>query len=186
VTGRRLAAPTLPIVALNVPMDRPAVITKLPGTVIRPGFDEPRVIVVSVGAGCERVAVHKLMAPESSPPGTQTSEVSVSVAFRGMVADFEEPLYAAVTDPLWFTEKGPACRVNVFELEPFDMASESGALSTGLTVVSVTVTVPAAALVNVTVQVLEEFGPRLEGLHKSEETITAADRLTVVLAELLL
>jgi hypothetical protein len=41
-------------------------------------------------------------------------------------------------------------------------------------------------LVNVTVQVLEEFGPRLAGLHASVDTSTGATRLTVVFAELLL
>jgi hypothetical protein len=40
--------------------------------------------------------------------------------------------------------------------------------------------------VRVTVQVLEEFGPRLVGLHVSEDTITEATRLTVTVAELLL
>jgi hypothetical protein len=49
----------------------------------------------------------------------------------------------------------------------------------------VTTAPPAgAALVNVTVQVLEELGPRLVGLQASEETRTEVTRLTVVLAEL--
>ena len=41
-----------------------------------------------------------------------------------------------------------------------------------------------AALVRVTVQVLEEFGPTLVGAHVSEETSVDAARLMVVLAEL--
>jgi hypothetical protein len=36
------------------------------------------------------------------------------------------------------------------------------------------------------VQVLDEFGPRLPGLHDNAETTTAAVRFTVALAELLL
>jgi hypothetical protein len=40
-----------------------------------------------------------------------------------------------------------------------------------------------AALLSVMVQVLEAFGPRLVGLHASEETTTDADRLMVALAE---
>ena len=49
----------------------------------------------------------------------------------------------------------------------------------------VTLAPPAgAAFVSVTVQVLEEFGPRLVGLHAKEETDTGATRLTVALAEL--
>jgi hypothetical protein len=38
----------------------------------------------------------------------------------------------------------------------------------------------------VTVHVLEEFDPRLFGLHASEDTSTEATRLTVAVAELLL
>jgi hypothetical protein len=41
-----------------------------------------------------------------------------------------------------------------------------------------------AALLRVTVQVLEAFGPRLVGLHASEETTTDGDRVMVALAEL--
>jgi len=44
----------------------------------------------------------------------------------------------------------------------------------------------AAAFVRVTVQVLDEFGLRLVGLHASEETRTEADNVSVVFAELLL
>ena len=43
-----------------------------------------------------------------------------------------------------------------------------------------------AALDKVTVQLLDAFGPRLVGLHVSEEISTGATRLTVALAELLL
>jgi hypothetical protein len=43
-----------------------------------------------------------------------------------------------------------------------------------------------AAWVRVTVQLLDEFGPRLPGLHDNAETRTAAVRFTVALAELLL
>jgi hypothetical protein len=41
-----------------------------------------------------------------------------------------------------------------------------------------------AALLSVTVQVLEAFGPRLVGLHASEETTTDGDRVMVAVAEL--
>jgi len=53
--------------------------------------------------------------------------------------------------------------------------------------VSVTTAPPTGgALVKVTVQVVEAFGPRLVGLQASEETSTEAVRLTLALAELLL
>src|ERR1700691_1581881 len=41
-----------------------------------------------------------------------------------------------------------------------------------------------AGWVKVTVQVLDAFGPRLVGLHASEDTRTGAARATVALAEL--
>ncbi len=57
----------------------------------------------------------------------------------------------------------------------------------GLVLASAMLAPPArAALVRLTVQVLEELGPTLVGLHVSEEINTGATRLTVVLAELLL
>ena len=43
-----------------------------------------------------------------------------------------------------------------------------------------------AALLNVTVQALDAFGPRLAGLQPSDVTVTGATRLTVVLADVLL
>jgi hypothetical protein len=43
-----------------------------------------------------------------------------------------------------------------------------------------------AGWLTITLQVLEERGPRLVGLHESEETSPEATRLTVELAELLL
>ena len=43
-----------------------------------------------------------------------------------------------------------------------------------------------AALLSVTVQVLDAFGPRLAGLQPSDVTVTGATMLTDVLAEVLL
>ena len=62
---------------------------------------------------------------------------------------------------------------------------DTGTVSAGLLLDSVTVAPPAgAAFVNVTVQVLEAFGPKLVGLHASTDTNTGATRFTVALAEL--
>ena len=64
--------------------------------------------------------------------------------------------------------------------------TEAGTVRVALVLVRVTRAPPVgAALVKVTVQVLEELGPRLVGLQASEETSTAV-RVTVALAELLL
>jgi len=65
--------------------------------------------------------------------------------------------------------------------------TETGTVRVALVLDTVTVAPPAgAALVSVTVQVLEELGPRLVGLQASAETRTEATRLMVALAELLL
>ena len=63
----------------------------------------------------------------------------------------------------------------------------AGTVSAAFVFVSVTLAPPVgAACVNVTVQVLVAFWPRLVGLHVTEDTSTGATRLTVALAELLL
>jgi len=65
--------------------------------------------------------------------------------------------------------------------------TEAGTVRVALVLDTVTVAPPAgAALVNVTVQVLEELGPRLVGLQASAETSTGAtrDRLVEVDAPL--
>ena len=65
--------------------------------------------------------------------------------------------------------------------------TDAGTVRVELVLVRVTIAPPeGAALVSVTVQVLEELGPRLVGLQASEETSAAATRLMVALAELLL
>ena len=66
-------------------------------------------------------------------------------------------------------------------------ATDAGTVRVALVVVRVTVAPPAGAgWVRVTVQVLEELGPKLVGLQTSEETSTGATRLMLALAELLL
>ena len=64
--------------------------------------------------------------------------------------------------------------------------TDAGTVRVALVLVKVTAAPPVgAALVSVTVQVLEAFGPRLVGLQASEETSTET-MLMVALAELLL
>ena len=65
--------------------------------------------------------------------------------------------------------------------------TEAGTVNVALEFARVTLAPPAgAAWVRVTVQVLEEFGPRLLGLQDNADTKTDAARLTVVFAEVLL
>jgi hypothetical protein len=65
--------------------------------------------------------------------------------------------------------------------------TDAGTVSVELVLVRVTMAPPVGAgCVRLTVQVLEELGPRLVGLQTSEETRTGAARVMVALAELLL
>jgi len=65
--------------------------------------------------------------------------------------------------------------------------TDAGTASEELVLESAILAPPAGAgRVKVTLQVLDEFGPRLAGLHESEETSTGATKLTVELAEVLL
>ena len=78
----------------------------------------------------------------------------------------------------------------VVALKVADMAAaatvtDAGAVRVALLLVRVTAAPPVgAACVRVTVQVLEELGPRLVGLHASKEIRLDATMLTVALAEL--
>ena len=64
---------------------------------------------------------------------------------------------------------------------------DAGTVNVAFVFVSVTLAPPAgAALVSVTVHVLDALGPKLVGLHASDDTATDAARFTVVFAELLL
>ena len=76
--------------------------------------------------------------------------------------------------------------LKVAEVAAAATVTDAGAVSVALVLVRVTLAPPVgAAWVRVTVQVLEELGPRLAGLQASEETSTAT-RLMVALAEVLL
>ena len=78
----------------------------------------------------------------------------------------------------------------VVALKVADMAAaatvtEAGTVRVALVLVRVTVAPPVGAgWVRVTVQELEELGPRLVGVQASVETSTGATRLMVALAEL--
>ena len=63
--------------------------------------------------------------------------------------------------------------------------TDAGTVRVALVLLRVTLAPPVgAACVRDTVQVLDEFGPRLVGLQASEETSTGATKLMPALAEL--
>ena len=93
----------------------------------------------------------------------------------------------AVRVTLWSALSVAVVALKVAEVAAAGMVIDAGTESAALLSESPTVAPPAgAALVRVTVQVLEEFDPMLVGVHAREETSTGATRLMVVLAEVLL
>jgi hypothetical protein len=77
--------------------------------------------------------------------------------------------------------------LKVAEVAAAATVTDAGTFKLKLLFARVTLAPPAGAgWVRVTVQVLEEFGPRLAGLHTSDDISTDATRLTLAVAELLL
>jgi hypothetical protein len=75
--------------------------------------------------------------------------------------------------------------LNEADLAPVVTATDAGTVSVESVLARVMLKPPAGACwVKVTVQALEEFGPRVVGVQASEETDIDATRLRVVLVEL--
>jgi hypothetical protein len=80
----------------------------------------------------------------------------------------------------------PVVTVKVPEVAPAATVTDAGTVNVAFVLDNATLAPPVgAACVRVTVQLLDEVGPRL-GLHDNADTRTAAVRLTVALAALLL
>ena len=175
------------VVALKVPVVAPA------ATVIDAGTVSTVLLLVSVtaappvGAACVNVTVQVLDAFCPKLVGLQAKDDTVTGATRLTVAFAELLLYVAVTVALWLLAMVLVVALKVPVVAPAATVIDAGTVSTVLLLVSVTAAPPVgAACVNVTVQVLDAFCPKLVGLHASDDTVTGATRLTVALAELLL
>ena len=74
---------------------------------------------------------------------------------------------------------------NVAEVAVAATVTDAGTVRVALLFVRLTLAPPVGAgCVSITVQVLDEFCPRLLGLHDKVDTKTGATRLTLVVAEL--
>jgi hypothetical protein len=77
--------------------------------------------------------------------------------------------------------------LKVAEVAAATTVTDAGTVKLELLFARVTFAPPVGAgWVRVTVQALEEFGPRLLGLHTSDDISEGATRLTLAVAELLL
>ena len=92
----------------------------------------------------------------------------------------------AVTVALWSLLMAPVVALKVAVVAAAATVTEAGTVRTALLLVRVTRAPPVGAgFDSVTVQVLEELGPRLVGLHEIDDISTGAVRLTVVFTEVL-
>ncbi len=178
---------TVVVVTLNVPLVTPA------ATVIEAGTVSTAFVFVNVtnappaGATFVNLTVHVLDPFGPKLLGLHESEETSTAADRFTVVFAELLLYVAVIVALESLETVVVETLNVPDVTPAATVIDAGTVSTPFVLVNVTSAPPAGAtFVNVTVHVLDPFGPKLLGLHDTEETSTAADRFTVVFAELLL
>ena len=175
------------VVALNVAVVAAAATVTDAGTVKAALLSEIAIVAPPVGAALLKVTVQVLEAFGPRLVGLHASEDTTTGATRLTVAFAELPLYVAVTVALWSLGMAVVAALNVAVAAAAATVTDTGTVRVVLVFVNVTNAPPVgAALVNITVQVLEAFCPRLVGLHESDDTRTGAVRLTVVLAELLL
>jgi hypothetical protein len=93
---------------------------------------------------------------------------------------------AAVTLADWLLETVVVVALKAAEVAAAATVTDAGTVSVGLELAKVMIAPPTgAAAFRVTVQVLEELGPRLAGLQASEEISPGAARLIVAVCELL-
>jgi hypothetical protein len=91
----------------------------------------------------------------------------------------------AVTVALELLVMVPVIAMKVADVAAAATVTEAGTVRVVLEFERVTLAPPVgAAWVSVTVQVLDELAPMLEGLQLRDETSTGVTRLTVVVAEL--
>lgn len=103
---------------------------------------------------------------------------------RLMVVFSEMPLYLAVMVSTWLPPKVPVDAIKVAAVALAGAATVAGTVRTERLEVNVTMApLVGAGRLRVTVQVLEELGPRLVGLHDTEDTSTAA-RVSKAVVEL--
>ena len=139
------------------------------------------------GAGWVRVTVQVLEELAPMPAGLQVNDETSTVAARFTVVLAELLLSVAVTVALELLLMAAVVTVKFADVAAAGTVTDAGTVKVALESERVTLAPPAgAAWVSVTVQVLEEFCPRLLGLQANADTWIGAVRLTVVFAELLL
>jgi hypothetical protein len=175
------------VVTVKVPEVEAAATVTDAGTVSLELVFDKVTLAPPVGAAWVRVTVQVLdefgprLAALHDNAETKTGATRLTVVLAELL------LYVAVIVALELLLTVPVVTVKVPEVAAAATVTEAGTVNVVLVFDKVTLAPPVgAAWVRVTVQVLDEVGPRLLGLHDSAETKIGATRLTIVLAELLL
>jgi len=170
--------------AVKVPVEAPFVINN-PEGVVRLGLLLLTARTLQPTEGFDSETVHVLEAPALKLVGTQATELGMTEVTRLIVTLAELTPSAAVTVEDWLLLIVVVVALKVAVVAAAATVTEAGTVSVAFVLVRVTLAPPAGAvLVRVTVHVLEAFGPRLVGLHTSDDTSTGATRETLALAEL--
>ncbi len=111
------------------------------------------------------------------------TDTAATISDKVVVLDAKFRLAVMVAD--WFVEMVPVFALKLAEVAAAATVTEAGTLRLPLLLTRLTAAPPlGAAWVNVTVQVLLEFDPRLDGVHAREETRTGGTRLMDAVPEL--
>ncbi len=187
VTVALWLVPIVVVVALNVADFAAAATVTDVGTVRAALVLVNATTAPPAGAGCDKIRVQALDVFCGRFVGLHISNETDPDVTRPIVAFAELLLYVAVTVALWLVPIVVVVALNVVVVAAAATVTEVGTVRVAFVFVSATTAPPAGAgCVNVTVQVLEAFGPRLVGLQASDDTSTGANRLIVVFADVLL
>lgn len=138
------------------------------------------------GAAEDSVTVQDVLAPETTVVGEQESLDTVTGdPISGKVVVLDAKFRVAVMAADWFVNRVPVVALNCAEVAAPPTVTEAGTVRLPLLLTRLTgAPPPGAAWVNVTVQVLLAFEPRLDGVHAREETSTGGTRLIAAVPEL--
>jgi hypothetical protein len=171
------------VVTLNVPEAAEAEIVTDVGTVSAVLLFDRAMLAPPAGAACDRLTVQVLDAFGPRLAGLQVSEEISTAVPRLTVVVAELPLYVAVMVALELAPTAAVVTVNVAEVAAAATATEGGTVSVALVFERVMLMPPlGAACVTVTVQVLEEFAPRVAGVQDSKETDSGPTRVITLVA----
>jgi hypothetical protein len=134
-------------------------------------------------AAAVSVTEQRAVPGELTVVGVQVTPLNWVAAVRLMVACWLCPLRVAVTMAFWLLLTVPEAAVKVALLWLAATITLAGTVNDTLLLESATVTALAVVLFKVTVQVLDELLPRVEGAHANEVSCAGALAVTVKVCE---